>query len=157
MFKKGKKSRIKENVSGDEYIRSTYEHYNRIVDHIDLNKLNNRAMWFLGIIVVVYIIISLFLVIANEGVVTIIIGIFTICITILIALYQIGPIASLNRNFATVETVLFRLIDLKKECKDENLSKDIDKCINKTINKIFPKVCNKNKSSEITKNDASEE
>lgn len=148
MFKKNKNDRCDEvantcdkTVNTDDYIIKTVSHYTAIVTKIDLQKTNEKAWQLIWTLLIVYGVIIFSILFGNQNAIknmaTIIVAVATICVTILVTIYQNGPIAALKRDYETLETILFRLIDLEKDCKDNKVSYKINTLINNTTNKMY--------------------
>lgn len=129
----------------EDYISKMVCHYNEIVTKIDLQKTNKNAGRLICTLLIVYaVIIGLIIfsilrgnLTAIENTATLITGIVTICVTIIVTLYQNGVLEVFKRDYETLETILFRLIDLEKDCKDDKLSCEINTLINHITNKMY--------------------
>lgn len=128
----------------EDYISKMVCHYNEIVTKIDLQKTNKNAWRLIYTLLIVYAVsvgVIIFSVLWGNrtdtiNTATLITVVVTMAVTIIVTLYQNGPSAVLKRNYGTLETILFRLIDLEKDCRNSAESNKINALITTTLNKM---------------------
>lgn len=128
----------------EDYISKMVCHYNETVTKIDLQKTNKNVWRLIYTLLIVYAVIVGVIIFSilrgnptdTKNTTTLITVVVTIGVTIIVTLYQNGPSAVLKRDYETLETILFRLIDLEKDCRNSAESNKINALITTTLNKM---------------------